>query len=65
MVPNPFPVLCGNMALLLNDAYIQYYHMDVIRPIPLGCISLESLEYLAIRMWMPIMIQHSDIALLT
>ena len=45
----------GNMALL-----IQYFHMDAVRSIQLGCSYFANPDYLVITLWMITVVQHPN-----
>ena len=56
----PFFVYGSNMALLINDDHIQYCPMDVVWSIQLGHSYFASTDYLAVTVWISVMIQHPN-----
>ena len=52
------------MALQIKNAHIQYYHMDAIWSVLLGYSYFPNSYYLAIKIVVSTVIQHSDSELL-
>ena len=52
------------MALLMNDTYIQYYHLYAIHSTLLDGTYLMNPVYQAIKLWEVTVIQHSDSVLI-
>ena len=55
----------SNMALLIKDHNIQYYHMDVLRSIYLGHSYFASSDYMIVWPWISNMLLHPDHVTLT
>ena len=62
---NPWLLYGNNMALMINDAHIPYYHMDTVWSILLGCTHFSTPEYLTVKAWVQVTFLFPDTVALT
>ena len=53
------------MALTIDDAHIEYYHMDAVRSLPLGYGYFLNPDYLVITSWIHALLLFPDQIILT